>query len=111
LGYATAGVAGAIVALLAFFVPTAIIALIVARIWARIRTSPWPVAFRAAMLPVAVGLTLGSAYTLARAGLGDAQGLVVATLALLLMWRTRLPTPVVLAGTGAVGAIMGSFHG
>jgi chromate transporter len=105
LGYAAAGVWGGIVALLAFFVPPALLALLVARIWARVRTSPWPAAFKAAMGPIAIGLSFGSAYTLVTSGLGDLRAVVLSVAALLLLLRTKLPTLLIIAGGAAIGAL------
>ena len=103
IGFEVAGAAGALVALLMYFVPTTMLALAFAHVWQRIRFSPWPVAFRTAMAPVVVGLTWGSVYALVAAGLGDFVSLAIGGVALFLLLRTRVATPLVLLGGAAVG--------
>jgi chromate transporter len=105
LGYLAAGVPGALVALIAYFGPAAAIALTVAHLWGRIRTSPWPTAFRTGMMPIVMGLTLGSAYTMGLAGLGNLQTAALAAGAFLVL-RTKIPTAFVVLGAGAVGAAL-----
>jgi len=97
---------GSIVALLAFFVPAAVIALLVARVWAGVRLSPWAKTIRVAIVPVGTGLTLGSAFTLARSGLEDPRSIVIAVATVGILVRTKLPVPVVLAGAGLLGAVL-----
>jgi chromate transporter len=106
LGYATAGILGGVVALLAFFVPAAVIALVAARAWSEVRRSPWAATVRAAIVPVGTGLTLGSAYTLARSGLQDPPSIVIAGATFGILVRTKLPIPFVLAGAGLLGAVL-----
>jgi chromate transporter len=105
MGYQAAGVSGALVAIVAFFLPPALVALTVAHVWGQIRTSPWPTAFRTGMMPIAVGLTLASAYTMVLAGLGDLSSLLVMAGAFLLLTRTQLPTLLVLGMGGAIGFV------
>ena len=106
MGYGAAGFAGALAAALGFFLPTGAIALAVVCVWARLRRSPWPAAVRDGLIPIAVGLSLASAYTMGRVGLTDLGSLLIALVSALALWRTRVPTPVVLLIGGSVGAIV-----
>jgi chromate transporter len=103
MGYRAGGVLGGLVAIVAYFLPAALVALAVARVWSRIRTSPWPTAVRTGMIPVAVGLTVASAYTMVLAGLADLPSIALALAAWAAMSRTPVPTPVVLIAGGVVG--------
>jgi len=105
IGYGAAGVAGAMAATLGFFLPTAAVALGAICVWSRLRQSPWPAAIRDALLPTAVGLSFASAYTMGRAGLTDVVSVGIASTTVLLLWRTSVPTPVILLAGGAVGAV------
>jgi chromate transporter len=99
-------VPGAIAAALGFFLPTGAIALAAILGWTRLRRSPWPAAVRDALIPVAIGLTLASFYSMARAGLTDPGTDLVAAGSAVALWRTKLPTPLVLLGAGALGALV-----
>lgn len=106
MGYKAAGIAGAIAATAGYLLPTTAVALTAILLWSRIRTSRWPAAIRDAMVPVTVGLLLGSTYTMGRVVLADVSSATLALASAALLWRTTLPTPIVLLGAGAVGAIL-----
>ncbi len=91
LGYLTAGVAGALAALVAFSLPTTVIALIASRLWTQLRQSPWAVAARTAVGPVAAGLIIASVYTVGRSSVREADMLFLGVAMFFALWRTRLP--------------------
>jgi chromate transporter len=105
MGYQAAGVPGALAAAFGFILPTAAISLTMILLWSRVRTSPWPTALRKAVAPVAMGLTLASVYTMSHSALSQLTSIAIAAVSLLLFWRTKLPTPVVILSAGALGAI------
>jgi chromate transporter len=105
IGYHAAGFAGALVAMVASYGPTAAVAFAVVDVWGRFRDRPWPRAFRTAMMPVTAGLIVGTTYTLLRAS-GDPRSFLVAAGAALLLMRTQLPTALVIGGGAGVGALM-----
>ena len=104
IGYSAAGVAGAIAAAVGFFLPTGAIALAVICAWGRLRQSAWPAAIRDGLVPVGIGLSWASCYTMARGGLTDGTAVAVAACSAVLVWRRVLPTPVVLL----IGAVVGT---
>ncbi len=106
MGFGAAGIAGAITAAVGFFLPTGLVALAVICAWGRLRKSRWPAAIRDVLIPVAVGLSLASLYTMGRAGITDLGSLVIAALAALCFWRARFPTPLVLMAGGTAGALI-----
>jgi chromate transporter len=67
IGYAVAGVAGALVASLAMCAPTAILAYYVSRFLARSSHSRWPAIIQAALVPLSIGLMAASGLVLAQA--------------------------------------------
>ena len=105
LGYLTAGVAGAVVATLAFYGPTALLAFTVLSVWGRLRDSPWPQALRRAVTPVAIGLLAGSLYALGQATVRDWATLLLAAVAAAILVRTRVPAPVVVLACAAAGVV------
>src|SRR5204863_9654575 len=65
IGYAVAGVGGALVATLAMCVPTAVLAYCVSRLLTRSSQSRWPAIIQAALVPLSVGLMGASGLILA----------------------------------------------
>lgn len=106
IGYAAAGWPGAAVALLAYFGPTAGLALLVARVWLRIHQAAWARRLRLALAPVVVGLIAAGAYSLGRATIHGLPAVMLGLAAMLLMLRTRIPIPVVVVAAGLAGAFV-----
>jgi chromate transporter len=104
VGYQAAGVPGGIVAFVAFFAPTVLLALAAILMCSRIRESRWPKAIRIAMLPVANGLMLASAYTVGTATGINLVVLGIAALATGVLLATKVPAPAVVLGAGVLGA-------
>ena len=67
IGYAVAGVAGALGATLAMCVPTAVLAYFVSRRLARSGASRWPAVIRAALVPLSIGLMAASGLVVSQA--------------------------------------------
>jgi len=65
IGYAVAGVAGALAATLAMCVPTAVLAYWVSRLLTRSSHSRWPAIIQAALVPLSIGLMGASGLVLA----------------------------------------------
>jgi chromate transporter len=105
VGYQAAGPLGGLVALLAFFAPPALAAMLFAALWDRLRTARWPKAARTAITPVAVGLIAASAYSLTRATVQDLPGLALLAAAAVVLLATKLPTPLVVATAGLIGSL------
>jgi len=71
-----------------------------------IARSAWPSAIRDALIPVAIGLSFASAYTMGWATLTNLASVLIAGGAAIVLWRTRFPTPLVLLACGLLGAII-----
>jgi chromate transporter len=103
VGYAAAGVGGALLAAFVAFLPSFSFILLGGGRFERLRANDAARAFLGGAGPAAIGAILGSAIPLALA-LGEAWQLAVlagAAVALLLLRRGVVPT---LVGAGAVGA-------
>ncbi|MEW6148873.1 MAG: chromate transporter, partial [Pseudomonadota bacterium] len=61
IGYAVAGIPGALAATLAMCLPTALLAYYVSRLLNRPRESRWPGVIQAALVPLSIGLMAASA--------------------------------------------------
>lgn len=101
IGFSTAGWLGALVASLAFFIPSSLLVYGAASIFNRWRGSAWHGAIEAGLAPLAVGLVLAGAFAILDMGRSDlfAWGLALAVAACRL-WRPNIH-PLVLIGIGA----------
>jgi chromate transporter len=108
IGYFAAGYPGAILATVAFCLPPGILTVILASLWSRRSTSPWPGAVRRALGPVALGLVAASSYALAPAALASPWAMALAVLGFLALNIYRRLSPLWIVATGAiVGAVFG----
>jgi chromate transporter len=90
IGYAVAGVAGAVAATLAMCVPTAVLAYGVSRLMARQSSSHWPAIIQAALVPLSIGLMGAGALILAQTTDRGLVATLVTVLAAVLAFATRL---------------------
>ena len=108
VGWKAAGWVGAVVASLALFVPSSVLAYAMAVLWRRFDGHPTAHVIETALAPVAAGLLVAGAVAVIRASSGS---LVVWTIALValavFMWRPKLNPLVVLAAAGVAGALAG----
>jgi len=110
IGWKAAGIGGAAVATLAFYLPSAALVLGVARLWGRWRGSVWHTAVERGMAPVAAGLFLSGGIAVLRASPGGPAvwvAAIVTTLALL-RWPKMHPVPLLLGAAvlfGVLGAL------
>jgi chromate transporter len=108
IGYFAAGYPGAVLASLAFCGPPAILSVVLASLWSRRSTSPWPAVIRRALGPVAMGLVAASSFALAPAALSSTWAIVLAAVGFAVL-NVRRVSPIWVVVTGAmVGAIFGA---
>jgi chromate transporter len=102
IGYAVAGVAGALVATLAMCIPTAALAYYVSRLFQSSK-SPWPRIIQASLVPLSIGLMAGGALIVAQAADRSWLAALASVVAAVLAFATRLnPLWILLAG-GCLG--------
>ena len=99
IGYAVAGIPGALAATLAMCLPTALLAYSVSRYLNRSSGSRWPAIIQAALVPLSIGLMAASALVLARSTDRTPIALLLTALVAVLASVTRLnPLWLLLAG-------------
>jgi chromate transporter len=103
IGYAVAGIGGALVATLAMCVPTAVLAFFVSRFLRRSSHSRWPAILQAALVPLSIGLMGASGLILALAADRSWAAASVTAGAALLASSTRLNPLWLLAAGGFLG--------
>lgn len=94
---------GAAVATIAMFVPSSIIMVIADIFWEKFAASPWRAIVSHGLAPAIVGLVWASVWTISR---GTATGVVayaVTAVVVVLMMRTKLSAPLLIALSGIVG--------
>jgi chromate transporter len=103
VGYAAAGVPGAVLATAAMVLPAAALVLVFARFWGRARTSPWRFAFEHGLAPVAVGLIASSGIIVARGADHSLAQYALTALATVLFCTTKVNPILVVAFAGLAG--------
>ena len=78
IGYRVAGWPGALVATLAMFGPSAVVAFLAGRAWNRWSESPWRLAVHRGLTPITVGLMLGGVWSLAQSALTGVHTVLMA---------------------------------
>jgi chromate transporter len=105
VGERVSGITGALIAAVAFFVPTGILTFGVGRLWKRLENWPWRASIQRGLAPVAIGLAVAGTITLGRGAITSwltaAIGLAVFAATL----RSRLnPALLILCGA-VIGAV------
>ena len=105
IGEWAGGFLGALVTVLAFFVPTALLAFVVARLRERLQKWPWRRSIPQGLAPVSIGLLLAGCFTMAKGvivGLGTAT---IAVCVLLILLRYKI-NPALLVVAGAIAGVL-----
>ena len=108
IGQKAAGILGGLVALLAMFGPSSLLAYAVARLWHRTGGAAWRETLEQALAPVSIGVTIASGIALARSTEHDwvAYGVTAGTTLLLAFTRLH-PLMVMAAGAALMVAAAG----
>jgi chromate transporter len=97
----TAGVAGSLVVLVAFFAPTVVLAFLVGRLWTRLEAWPWRHSIQQGLAPVSIGLLLAGCFSMAKGAITGVETAAIAVAVLMTLLRFRI-TPALLIIGGAV---------
>lgn len=109
IGWKVAGFAGALVASLALYLPSALLVYGAARAWGRWRGAAWHTAIERGLAPVAAGLFLSGGIAVLRASPAGwpVWSAAIAAMAVLLRWPRLHPVPLLVAGAGLFAAWSG----
>jgi chromate transporter len=107
IGWKVAGIAGALIATIAFYLPSALLVFGAARVWGRWRGSLWHAAIERGLAPIAAGLFLSGGIVVLRAEPGGwpVWAAAIVTTAALLRWPRLHPVPLLLAGGALFGLV------
>jgi chromate transporter len=103
IGYLVAGQTGAFMAALGVFLPVWLFVVVPYPWFDRFSENSQVKAFVRGVTAAAAGAIAGACVVLARRAVVDVPTLGIALAALLLIWRARVPEPLLIAGAAAVG--------
>jgi chromate transporter len=101
IGEWAGGALGAIVVVLAFFGPTAVLTFIVGRLWNKLEKWPWRRSIQQGLAPVSIGLLLAGCFTMAKGAIFGLETATIAVVVLLLLLNYKI-NPALLILVGAV---------
>ena len=103
IGWKVAGLAGALVATLALFLPASVLCYLIARVWTRYRGKPWHEAVEQGLAPIGAGLLFAGVLAILRIGaVGPLSWAAAAGVAGLLVWQPKLHPFALLIGGALV---------
>jgi chromate transporter len=99
------GPLGAVVVLIAFFGPTALLTFLVGRWWMKLEAWPWRISIQQGLAPVSIGLLLAGCFTIAKGAIFGLETAAIAVGVLLLLLRTRVNPALLVLGGALIGAL------
>jgi chromate transporter len=110
IGFLVAGVPGAVLAAVAIFLPVWVLTVIPAPWFVRHRQNAQLRAFSDGATAAASGAIAGAVVVLGQRALVDLPTLAMALISLWLLWRCKLPEPLLVIAAGAVGVALWSVR-
>lgn len=110
-GFQLAGLLGAGVVLLAFFIPSSVLCLSMGRLWQKIGERPWRRAVQNALEPISIGLMCSGVYAVAKAAVVGPLTIALAVATFTVILFTRVNPVFMILGAGGLGALLMHFFG
>jgi chromate transporter len=105
VGWKVWGIPGAVASALATFGPPCVIYFATYGLWDRFRAAQWQHIVRAGLVPVTLGLVIGSGTVMARTADTTWQAVAVTVAAVVLMLQTRINPLLMLLAGGILGGL------
>jgi len=105
IGYLAAGLSGAVAAAVGIFLPVYLFTVIPAPWFSRNRDNALLKAFVLGATSAATGAIAGAVILLARRAIYDAPTAVIALVSLAVLWRFKVPEPILVAAAGLAGLL------
>jgi chromate transporter len=109
IGFLVAGLAGAVMASIGIFLPVYLFTIIPAPWFKRHRDNPQLKAFVDGATAAATGAITGAVIVLGARAITDLPTVVIALVSLAILWRYKVPEPVLVTASGIVGLILWPF--
>jgi chromate transporter len=104
IGLQIAGILGAAVVFLSFFIPSSVLCLFVGRLWIKIGDTLWRRAIQNALEPISIGLMLSGVYAVGKAAADTPTTFGLAFIAFAILVRTKLNPVIVIVAAGILFA-------
>jgi chromate transporter len=106
IGERIAGIPGAFVALLGFFLPASALTYATGKLWDRLDGWPWRESIQRGLAPISIGLMLAGTITIGRIAVTDPRTIAMAgAVTGLLLWRSVNPAWLIV-GCGVLGFVV-----
>jgi chromate transporter len=105
IGAVVAGLPGAAVALVAFFLPTGLLTFAIGRLWTHLATWRWRSAIQLGLGSVSVGLVLAGAIIMGRGALTNWLYAALAVVVFFLLLRTKINPAYPIVASGLIGLL------
>ncbi|MBS0560046.1 MAG: chromate transporter, partial [Proteobacteria bacterium] len=99
------GILGALAVLVAFFLPTALLAYAAGRGWKKLENWPWRDSIQRGLAPVSIGLLLAGCYTMAKGAIFGTETAAIAAGVLLILLHYKINPALLVAASAVVGFI------
>jgi chromate transporter len=109
IGYQLAGLLGASIVLLSFFLPSSVLCFYMGRLWNRFGESPWRRAIQNALEPISIGLMASGVYAVGKASIIGGITAALALVSFYLILRTKINPVWVILGSGGFGALLMTY--
>lgn len=107
IGYLVAGMAGAIVAAVATFLPCYLLTIIPAPYFKKYGKLPGVVAFVDGITAAAIGAITGSVFVLAKRSIVDLPTALIALVTIVLLWKfKKLQEPIIIVAAALIGLVL-----
>ncbi len=106
IGFLLAGLPGAVVAAVATFLPAYFLTILPAPYFRKYGKQPGVAAFVDGVTAAAIGAITGAVIVLGRRSVIDVPTAMIALTSLLLLWKWRVPEPLLIAAAAAVGLLI-----
>ncbi|HEX3672256.1 MAG TPA: chromate transporter [Candidatus Cybelea sp.] len=103
VGQLVAGFTGALVAALAFFLPTGVLTFGVGRLWNKLANWPWRASIQKGLAPVAIGLAVGGLIIFGKGAITNWITVLLAFATFVAVNRTKVNPALFILAAGVVG--------
>jgi chromate transporter len=104
IGLQIAGILGAAVVFLSFFIPSSVLCLFIGRLWIKIGDTLWRRAIQNALEPISIGLMLSGVYAVGKAAADTPTTFGLALIAFAILVRTKVNPVIVIVAAGLLFA-------
>lgn len=104
IGEWVAGLPGAVVVLIAFFGPTALLAFLIGRLWNRLEHWRWRTSIQRGLAPVSIGLLLAGCFTMARGAIFGLETAAIAVGVFMILLQYKINPALLILGAAIIGA-------